>query len=171
MKRIEPLNLDHDRKTFDCNIHSELNVFLQQKARQQADKGISCTFVLIDSEKPTQIIGYFSLNLVEVNSERLPKTLAKKYPRIVPGVKLGRLAVDKNYQRQGFGRILLVDAMYKTLEISKNAGVIGLFVDAKDKNAKDYYLQYGFCEFQDNSLQLFLPLGTVKKLLKSNGKF
>jgi len=55
-------------------------------------------------------------------------------------------------QRQGFGRILLVDAMYKTLEISKNAGVIGLFVDAKDENAKNYYLQYGFCEFQDNSL-------------------
>lgn len=164
MKRIEPLNLEHDRKTFDCSIHSELNVFLQQKARQQADKGISCTFVLIDSEKPTQIIGYFSLNLVEVNSERLPKTLAKN-------VKLGRLAVDKNYQRQGFGRILLVDAMYKTLEISKNAGVIGLFVDAKDENAKDYYLQYGFCELQDNSLQLFLPLGTVKKLLESNGKF
>jgi hypothetical protein len=42
--------------------------------------------------------------------------------------------------------------MYKTLEISKNAGVIGLFVDAKDENAKNYYLQYGFCEFQDNSL-------------------
>jgi hypothetical protein len=49
--------------------------------------------------------------------------------------------------------------------ISDNAGIIGLFVDAKDEKAKNYYLRYGFVSLQDNPLEMFLPLSTVRDLI------
>ncbi len=50
----------------------------------------------------------------------------------------------KAHQRQGIGKTLLVAAMGKFIEIFNSAGGIGLFVDAKDQDAKRYYEQFGF---------------------------
>ena len=91
----------------------------------------------------------------------------KKYPSVVPGVKLARLAVSLEYQRQGIGEILLVEAMAKASIIAENAGVIGLFVDAKDSSAKKYYEQYGFEGTRENSLLLFLPVSGFLKFGRS----
>src|SRR5207249_9535581 len=53
--------------------------------------------------------------------------------RNVPGVRLGRLAVAKEYQRQGIGKTLLIAAMRKFMDIFETAGGIGLFVDARSE--------------------------------------
>lgn len=164
MKRVELLNPNHERSSFDCGSVA-LNKFLQQTARQHIDKGISRTFVLVETEEPQTIIGFFSLSLCVVRAEKLPPRWKKKYPSQVPGVKLARLAVAREFQRQGIGGILLIEAMTKTCMIADSAGVIGLFVDAKDKDARSYYTRYGFFSLQDNPLELFLPLNTVKQLL------
>ncbi|MGL5942136.1 MAG: GNAT family N-acetyltransferase [Waterburya sp.] len=164
MKVIELLNKSHNRNNFDCNSEA-LNRYLRQTARQHNQKGISRTFVLVDTEKPAIIIGFFTLSLCEVRTAKLTKELAKKYPSIVCGVKLARLAIDKNWQRQGIGEILMVEAMKKAIVIADNAGIIGLFVDAKDEKAKNYYLRYGFVSLQDNPLEMFLPLSTVRDLV------
>ncbi len=147
MKRIELLQKTHNRKDFDCG-ETVLNEFLQRTARQHIQKGLSRTFVLVDDATPSIIIGFFTLSLCEVQVECLPPRWIKKYPSIVPGIKLARLAVSKSYQRQGIGGILLVEAMKRASIVAENAGVIGLFVDAKDVSAKAYYLQYGFEETQ-----------------------
>lgn len=164
MKRIELLNKSHNRTEFDCGDDA-LNQYLQRTARQHNQKGISRTFVLIDSSQPQAIIGYFTLSICEVRSVKLPSNLAKKYPQTVPGVKLARLAVAQLHQRQGIGEILMIEAMTKAVNIADNAGVIGLFVDAKDERAKSYYARYGFISLEDNLLQMFLPLSTVRQLL------
>jgi ribosomal protein S18 acetylase RimI-like enzyme len=121
--------------------------------------------VLIDTEKPKVIIGFLTLSLCEIRAEKLTEELAKKYPSIVSGVKLARLAVDKNWQRQGIGEILMVEAMKRAIVIADNAGIIGLLVDAKDEKAKNYYLRYGFVSLKDNPLEMFLPLSTVRDLV------
>ena len=164
MKRIELLDKSHNRTEFDCG-NDALNQYLQRTARQHNQKGISRTFVLIDSSQPQAIIGYFTLSICEVRSVKLPSNLAKKSPQTVPGVKLARLAVDKLHQGQGIGEILMIEAMTKAVNITDNAGVIGLFVDAKDERAKSYYARYGFISLEDNLLQMFLPLSTVRQLL------
>lgn len=164
MKVIELLDKSHARNNFDCNSEV-LNCYLRQTARQHNQKGISRTFVLVDTEKPKIIIGFFTLSLCEIRAEKLTEKLAKKYPSIVSGVKLARLAVDRNWQRQGIGEILMVEAMKRAIVIADNAGVIGLFVDAKDEKAKKYYLRYGFVSLQDNPLEMFLPLSTIRDLI------
>jgi ribosomal protein S18 acetylase RimI-like enzyme len=90
---------------------------------------------------------------------------AKKLPRDVSGIRLGRLAVAKAYQRQGIGKTLLVAAMGKFIEIFNTAGGIGLFVDAKDQEAKHYYKQFGFVALPSNELELFLPVKTIQEAL------
>lgn len=160
MKKIELLGKTHHRKGFDCGKIA-LNQFLQRTARQHIQKGLSRTFVLVDNQQPSVIIGFFTLSLCEVRVECLPPRWAKKYPSIVSGVKLARLAVSLDWQRQGIGGILLVEAMKRALVIAENAGVIGLFVDAKDDSAKDYYQRYGFEGTKEHPLLLFLPLSSL----------
>lgn len=163
MKIIELLNKSHEREQFDCGTEV-LNQFLRSTARQHIQKGISRTFVLIDRDLPQAIIGFFTLTLCEVKSEKLPPEIAKKYPSQVPGVKLARLAVDSQWQCQGIGEILMVEAMQRALLVADTAGGIGLFVDAKDETARRYYTRYGFITLEDNPLEMFLPLSLLRTL-------
>jgi ribosomal protein S18 acetylase RimI-like enzyme len=144
-------------------------LFLKQTARQHAERGISRTFVLVDeaAAAPKPIAGFFSLNLCQIKSASLTAPEARKLPRDVAGVRLGRLAVAKASQRQGIGKTLLVAAMGKFIEIFNTAGGIGLFVDAKDQAAKRYYKQFGFVALPSNELELFLPVKTIQEALAS----
>ncbi len=166
VKQIELLSKHHDRKGFDCGENA-LNQFLQRTARQHIQKGLSRTFVLVDTEQPSVIIGFFTLTLCEVQVDNLPSRWAKKYPDVVPGVKLARLAVSKEFQKLGIGSILLVESMKRAKVIADNAGVIGLFVDAKSFEVKKYYQRFGFEGTEENPLLLFLPLSTINDLLES----
>jgi GNAT superfamily N-acetyltransferase len=162
---VEQLSKRHDREGFDCGS-DPLNLFLRQTARQHTERGISRTFVLIAEEgDPKAILGFFSLNLCQIKAESLASKESKNLPRDVAGVRLGRLAVSVNHQRRGLGRLLLVAAMQKFLEIHGAAGGIGLFVDAKDLDARCYYEQFGFVSMPSNELELFLPLRTIQEAL------
>ena len=163
MKQIETLNREHNRATFDCGV-APLNDFLKNLAHQNLKKGLSRTFVVTDEKKSKEILGLYTVSLCEINSTNLPEIYAKKYKGYIPAVKLARLGVSLGAQKQGIGKILMVDAIIRTIKISQNAGGIGLFVDAKDMNAKDYYTGYGFIPLQDRQLELFLPLKTLLKL-------
>ena len=168
MHRIELLAKIHDRDGFDCGSEP-LNLFLKQTARQHAERGISRTFVLVDekSSAPIPILGFFSLNICQIKSESLAPLETKKLPRDVSAVRLGRLAIAKACQRQGIGKTLLVAAMGKFMEIFNTAGGIGLFVDAKDQDARRYYEQFGFVSLPSNELELFLPVKTIAEALAS----
>jgi len=54
--------------------------------------------------------------------------------------------------------------MQHFLNVSQSVGIIGVFVDAKNKPASQYYEQYGFVTLPDNPLQLFLPLRHTKNI-------
>jgi ribosomal protein S18 acetylase RimI-like enzyme len=163
VKIIEPLNKSHDREQFDCGVEV-LKQFLRSTARQHIQKGISRTFILSEQDFPQSIIGFFTLTICEVRSEKLPSAIAKKYPSQVPGVKLARLAVDRQWQRQGIGEILMVEVMQRALLVANTARGIGLFVDAKDEAAQSYYARYGFLILEDNPLEMFLPLSVMRTL-------
>lgn len=170
MHRIESLAKVHDRNGLDCGSEP-LNLFLKQTARQHATRGISRTFVLVDEadSEPKPILGFFALNLCQIQSDVIPTVEARTLPRRVAGVRLGRLAVSIHHQGRGLGRILLVAAMEKFLEISSMAGGIGLFVDAKDHQAKAFYEHFGFVPLPSNELQLFLPAATIQEALAEEG--
>lgn len=158
--RLLPLTGNHDRQGFDCG-RQELNDWLQKTARQHQEKGLSKTFVAILDEAPDCICGYYALTLVELESRTLSEAWRKKMPRRIPGVKLGRLAVDKRFQGKGLGELLLVDALARAQRIYQEAGGIGLFVDAIDAQAATYYRRFGFEAMPDNPLLMFLPAAVL----------
>ena len=122
-----------------CGV-PELNSFLKATARQHSDKGISRTFVLSDPERPATIFGYFTLTLCEIIMDHLPSAYAKKYPHHgLPAIRLARLVVSKKYQGKGCGGLLLAEAIHRTVLIAEQAGLIGLFADAKDERAHKFY--------------------------------
>lgn len=155
--RVLPLTGSHDRRNFDCG-QPELNAWLRQVASQHQDKGLSKTFVVVNEEAPAQICGYYALTLAELDNQHLPQAWRKKLPRRIPGVRLGRLAIDKAYQGKGFGELLLIDALTRARRIYIEAGGIGLFVDAIDERAAAYYQRFGFVPSPDNALLLFLSV-------------
>jgi GNAT superfamily N-acetyltransferase len=162
MRKIESLSKKHDRTGFDCGV-DELNKYLQRVARQHLNKGMSRTFVLIDDSRSTDIIGFYTLAACEVFVEKLPRKYSKKYPPKAPAAKLARLAVSKKNQRQGYGTFMMINAIERILTVSKNLGIIGFFVDAKNEAARQYYEQFGFIPLPDNPLELFLPIATLQQ--------
>jgi ribosomal protein S18 acetylase RimI-like enzyme len=164
MLQIESLTASHDRQAFDCGVEP-LNIFLRQTARQHAERGISLTYVLVETSQPEPrpVCGFFALSLCQTKSEVFPPSEARKLPREVAAVRLGRLAVARTQQGKGFGELLLVAAMEKFLDIFRTVGGIGLFVDAKDENAKRFYEKFGFSPLPENPLQLFLSVKAIQE--------
>lgn len=161
MPEITVLDKGHDRTGFDCGV-PELNAFLKSTARQHGQKGISRTFVLTDASPV--ILGFFTLTLCEAQPASLPAKYTRLYPaHSLPAVRLARLAVSLKAQKQRFGELLLTEAIYRTALIADQAGVVGLFVDAKDEAARQFYLRYGFLEIAEQPLKLFLPIETIRK--------
>ena len=154
---IQNLTGSHDRKGFDCG-RPELNHWLQRIARQHRDKGLSRTFVAVQDDQAALIAGYYALTLAELDNRQLPPARRKRFPRRIPGVRLGRLAVDQRFQRKGLGELLLIDAMERTRRVQAEAGAVGLFVDAIDTQAAQFYQRYGFTGAPDNPLLLFLAV-------------
>lgn len=161
MKVIQPLENHHQRNAFDCG-EAALNHYLQKIARQHQDKGLSRTYVLVDDTQPEIILAYMTLTACEIATEYLPEKWAKKFPKRIPAAKLARLAVSKDYQRLGYGKYLLIEAMQKTLEVHKAMGLVGLLVDAKNAQAHDYYLQFGFLAAPEQLDNMFLPISTIE---------
>ena len=160
MFKLEALTEDHDRAGFDCGVEP-LNRYLKEIARQHEAKGISKTYVLVAEDDPATIAGYFTLTFCQIDTSKLPPKAAKKLPKQIPAMRLGRLAVSQTRQRQGIGQMLLSGAFQKVERASEIAGGIGLFVDAKDEQAAAYYCQFGFVPLADSPLTLFLPIQTI----------
>ena len=165
MSRLfEKLSRDHDRESFDCGV-PELNLFLRQHARRQQDSGVSRTFVLVEKEAdpPKGVSGFFTLVAAQLDSELLSSEQATKLPNKTPCVLLARLAVSKKEQGRGLGKVLLAEAVTRTLQVAGEIGVAGLFVEAKDEAASAFYQKFGFVPFPSNSLKLFQTLKAIKQ--------
>ncbi|MBN2886165.1 MAG: GNAT family N-acetyltransferase [Chromatiaceae bacterium] len=154
---IQALTGNHDRRGFDCG-RTELNNWLARIARQHQDKGLSKTFVAVQKSAPSSILGYYALTLTEVDTSALPEHQSRRLPRIIPGVRLGRLAVSRRHQGKRLGELMLMNAIERVEAIRAHAGAVGLFIDAIDEQAAGFYRRYGAVPFHDAPLKLFLPL-------------
>jgi GNAT superfamily N-acetyltransferase len=149
----------HDRQAFTSGVH-ELDEYLQRFAVQQSKKGISVVRVLVDTDTPRTLLGYYSLSAAEVDAVQLDARAQQKLPRYpVPCFRLGRLAVHSTHQGQGLGRILIGCAVERCLEARKHVAAYALVVDAKGESAKSFYAHYGFTPCRNSPMTLYLSLG------------
>lgn len=147
-------------KDFDSG-NEELDVYLKRYAYQNDKSGIGRTFVLFDHE---DLVGYVTLCSASLLFEEMPKDL--KLPRYpIPAIKIARLAVDKRFQRKGYGKELLAFSLEKIAFLSKFIGVRFVVVDAKEES-KTFYEHFGFVSLPNKKETYILPIDLVVKLIK-----
>lgn len=165
--RVEPLSEDHDRSEFTCGVDA-LDRYLRHQAGQDMRKGVACCYVLTHADSPLRIQGFYTLSSTVIPLHDLPPAIQKKLPRypFVPATLIGRLAVTVGSRGQGLGRHLLLDALALSLEQSLKIASAAVVVDAKSREARAFYEQYGFAILPDN-MRLFLPMKAIGRLFAS----
>lgn len=164
---FQPLDSHHDRAAFSCVVVA-LDTYFRLYAGQDVRNRAAAVWVLWD-ETAALIVGYYTLSACGIQAQSLPPALAKKFPKypLLPGSLLGRLAVDTRYRRQGFGELLLLDAMRRSWEQGAVIGAVTVVVDAKDDATRAFYERYGFFRDLDNGYRLYLPMKTVEQLTRN----
>ena len=155
---IEPLNQIHNRAGFNCGIAS-LDRYLKRQARQDIKRSISRVFIARHQQNESVVLGYYTLSTLSIDLSCLPNDVARKLPRHpIPAALIGRLAVDVSAQNRGMGRLLLSNAIKRTLAVGNNIAIYAMVVDAINQEAESFYQRYGFSHLVHNSKRLFLPL-------------
>ena len=160
---IEPMHTGHDRTGFHCGVDA-LDRYIQKQARQDVKRRIARVFVATRPDNPQNILGYYTLSSLSVELSHLPDNYARKLPKHpIPAALIGRLAVRSTVQGHGVGKMLLVDAIKRTLAVSEQIAVYAMIVDAIDDNAKAFYEQFGFIRLGQEGSRLFLPLKSMDR--------
>lgn len=134
---------------FDCG-KKEFNKFFFRESRDFLLENYSQIYYF-KKKRSSQIIGYLTLSCCSVKHKK--GLSIKKIARHIPGILLGKLAIDSNFQEQKFGTDLTKKAIGIALEISKDIGCRCVFADATTElKVIEFYLTIGFKFFD-------LPMG------------
>lgn len=162
---ISRLSSVHMRKAFSCG-EPTLDAYLRQQAGQDVKRDLAVCYVLTESGSRV-VIGYYTLSASTIELGELPVELRRrsgKYP-LVPAVLLGRLAVNASTHSQGYGAVLLADALRRATDAG--VGVRLIVVGALHENAVRFYEHFGFQRLTDASMRLFITTDTVRNLYPS----
>lgn len=167
MKQITELLTSKHKKINFCCGKELLDNYIHTLAIQDIKRKLAACFVLIEPE--TGIIkGYYTLSNSSIPFEYIPEEFKKRLPqsyKSIPTTLLGRFAIDKNFQRQGLGRLLLVDALKRSFDLSNTIGSFAVIVDPIDREAELFYNKYGFIKLPDSG-KMFLPMKTISYLFE-----
>lgn len=161
----ELLDKKHHREVFDCGKEL-LNNYLKKQASQDIKRKLAACFVL--SENETNIQGYYTLSNNSIPLHNFPEHIQKKLPKsynAIPATLLGRLAIDQKHQGKGIGKILLIDALKRSYEISKEIGSFAVVVDPINEAAENFYKKYDFIKLPDSG-KMFIAMKTLQKLFE-----
>lgn len=159
--RMEKLNASHAVAAFESPSPA-LNTFLQRHALQSQGANAAQTYVAAVGD---HVAGYYTLTVGQVVYDDAPERLAKGLARHpVPVLILARLAVDAGWIGRGLGAALLKDALRRASAAADIAGIRAVVVQAKDDDARRFYLHFGFEAFEEEPLHLYLLMKQVRQL-------
>jgi len=181
--KVVKLTENYNIKPFDCGV-ADLNEFLFQDAQTYLKYLYSTTFLFENKDKT---VAYYSLlnDVLRINSQyddefdsELSEIIADKdYAFLLemkdialyPAVKIGRLAVDKDFQSFGFGTEILNLVIISFLTNNKT-GCQFITVDALNNlETIRFYENNGFSfvtlnDYNKQSRQMYKNLIPLKKL-------
>lgn len=167
-KTIELLSKKHKKEHFECGKEM-LDKYIRSQASQDVKRKLSACFVWEDPD--TELLqGYYTLANSSIAPETIPEKWRKKLPKSytsIPATLLGRLAVDRRFQGKGVGQILLVDALKRSYEISRDVGSFAVVVDLIDIEAEKFYEKFGFIKLPDSG-KMFIAMQTLRELFEES---
>lgn len=162
--RVVLFDKKYDRTGFRCE-EDALTEYLLKQVNQDIKKGLAACFVAVDPQE--KIIGYYTLTTESLGRGEIPEKYRKKVPQNynVPVILLGRLARDLSQKGEGLGEHLLIDALFRSYNLSKSSiGAMAVVVDPINQKATDFYSWYGFIQLPDSG-KMFLPMNVIEKLI------
>ena len=156
-----PITPGHELADFDCG-ETFLDDWLRRRALKNHASGASRVFVVCVGKN---VVGYYSLSAGAISHDDAPKAMRRNMPDPLPVLLLGRLAIDKRYQNQGFGRALLRDAMIRAVTVACDAGVFAILIHANSEQAKRFYLSRGFVSSPLQPMILMMTIETMRSIL------
>jgi predicted GNAT family N-acyltransferase len=118
---------------------------------------------MVDAQR--RVVGYYTLSAYGIRSSELPPAIPKKLPKypLIPATLLGRLAVSHEHRGQKLGKLLLMDALYRSWKVATEVASVGVVAEAIDHSARDFYLHHEFIPLLEHPRKLFIAMGTIKK--------
>lgn len=161
--RFELLGPQHDRSGFACG-KAALDDYFQRQVSQDARRHLATPFVMVMPDGA--IGGFYTLSSTALRLHELPEAITKRLPRypLVPATLIGRLALDQRYHGQGWGSILLLDALRRC--VTSDIASFAVVVDAIDDDARAYYLHASFLPLPDSPYRLFRRLSDIEALFR-----
>ena len=162
--RIQPLSAEHDRSAFSCGMPA-LDRYLQEQAGQDARRRVAAPFVA--TTDGVKVLGFYTLSATSIQLTEVPAALAKKLPRYprLPATLLGRLATDLSARGVGLGRVLLVDAI--TRSVRSEIASFALVLDAKDEAAASFYERESFIRLPGTPIRFVRRMDDLAALVAS----
>ncbi|MGL4670335.1 MAG: N-acetyltransferase, partial [Methanobacteriaceae archaeon] len=146
---ITKLSFSYDFSQFDCGFE-DLNDFIQNDALIQQSAKLNVTYAVIYQNK---ILAYFSIladNILFKNLGSEIEDLSEiGHYKTYPAVKIGRLAIDKKYQKLGLGNDILKQIIMNINFYSEKLGIRFITVDAYAYAFKFYVLKNMFSPFEN----------------------
>ncbi|MDR0912609.1 MAG: GNAT family N-acetyltransferase [Methanobrevibacter sp.] len=142
--KIKLLTENNVINQFDCG-NTDLNEFLQKDAIIQKNFMLNTSYLVYYDDK---IVGFFTLSTDIINLKKLSDSYKEKFEgkeikyKTFPAIKLGRLAIDKEFQQKGIGELLIQWIINYSLSISKNIGFRFISIDAYITAYKFYQKHY-----------------------------
>lgn len=159
-QRAALMTREHDVSHFDCG-KKPLNDFMQNYALQNQSGGSARTYVALREER---IVAYYSLGPGAVTVEQAPIRVSKGQPRHpIPIILMARIAVEQAEQGKGLGKALLHDALERALEGAEVIGGRAFMVNAKDEDARAFYLKFGMEPSPSDALMLFTLFKDIRQ--------
>jgi GNAT superfamily N-acetyltransferase len=163
----KPLDSSYIKKNFSCGI-SLLDDYLHKQAKQDMKRKLTVCFVLADENH--EIKGYYTLSNYTIPLDEIPENLKTKMPKSytnLPVTLLGRLATDERFKGLGYGKLLLLDALKRSYDVScKSIGSMAIVADPIDTAAISFYTKYGFIQLPESG-KMFVAMKTIEQLFSS----
>ncbi len=138
-----------------------LDDWLKHYAGQNEKRDATRTFLMLD-EKEVRIAGYATTVTHRLDAHDATAALGKKRRYPLPAVLVARLAVDKQYQGRGVGRLLLFNTLTRLSRASRDVGFELVVVDALHETAACFYLKHGFQRFANHPLRLHMTTKALR---------
>lgn len=151
-------------KQFDCG-EKVLNGYLQQLKRQCGRDNIHGLLLL----KGDKVVGFVTASLYQLGHDEVPDgTLPYSVPPVFAVMKIPMIAIDKQYQRQGWGEELLraiLDYCVESAAFVK--GIKGVYLDAK-VGARAFYESFDFEATREevsanDTIPMFISMDTLRE--------
>lgn len=159
----------HDRSAFSCGS-APIDNFLKSSLSDQVKEGMVTAWMATADPSPA-VLGFYTLNAMAIRADLGPKKWERVRVPDIPVIYIRAVAVHQQMQGKGVGTALLIDAMRRCADISKQMGAAAIVLDVLDGDNAErrwkFYAELGFKPLGDPDIprRVFIPMADVRASL------